>query len=79
MPKLTFRKERSHLLDELNQDFDELLARMQTPQARTGVEAAFNASPLKLGRAAITSAQKHQAAARKRARRLSSLAPQRSS
>ncbi|MCS6305031.1 MAG: hypothetical protein H8K07_15420 [Nitrospira sp.] len=39
-------------------EFSELLARMQTLQARKGVEAAFNASPEKLGRAAVAAAQK---------------------
>lgn len=48
MPKLTPRIA----------EFNELLARMQTPHARTGVETIFNASPEKLGRAAVTAAQK---------------------
>jgi prevent-host-death family protein len=61
-------KERGHSLDDLNTEFDGLLARMQTPQARKGVEAAFSASPAELGRAAVKAAQKHRAPARKRAR-----------
>lgn len=64
-------KERSRSLDDLNTEFDELLARMQTPQARKGVEAAFNASPEELGRAAVTAAKRHRAPVRKRARRMS--------
>ena len=61
--------ERSRSLDDLNGEFDELLTRMQTPQSRKGVETAFNASPMELGRAAVKAAQKHRAPARKRARR----------
>jgi PHD/YefM family antitoxin component YafN of YafNO toxin-antitoxin module len=44
-------KERT--LDTLTGEFDELLARMQTPKARTGMKAAFDASPRQLGRAAV--------------------------
>lgn len=32
---------------------DDLLARMQTPEARRGMELAFNASPEELGKAAV--------------------------
>lgn len=60
-------KERSRSLDDLNSEFDELLARMQTPQARKGVEAAFHASPAELGRAAVKAAKKHPAPLRKHA------------
>lgn len=63
-------KERSRSLDDLSAEFDELLARMQTPQVRKGIEAAFNASPEELGRAAVA-AKEHRAPARKRARRRS--------
>ena len=53
---------RSHRaeLDTLSGEFDLLLAGMQTPAARAGMSAAFEASPKRLGQAA--------AAARKRAR-----------
>ncbi len=61
-------KERGHSLDDLNTEFDGLLARMQTAKARKGVEAAFNASPAELGRAAVKAAKEHRAPARKRAR-----------
>jgi prevent-host-death family protein len=44
---------RSQSLHELDSEFDGLLARMQTPKARKGVEAAFSASPAELGRAAV--------------------------
>ena len=63
--------ERSRSLDDLSTEFDELLVRMQTPQARKGVETAFNASPTELGRAAVTAAKQHRTPVRKRARRLS--------
>lgn len=67
-------KERCHSLDDLNAEFDGLLARMQTSKARKGVAAAFNASPAELGRAAVTAAKKHRGPVRKRARRLSAAA-----
>jgi prevent-host-death family protein len=51
-------KARSRRLDELGAEFDELLARMQTPKAKRGMETAFNASPAKLGRAASKAARK---------------------
>ena len=57
--------ERSRSLDDLNAEFDGLLVRMQTPQARKGVVAAFNASPAVLGRAAVKAVQKRRAPARK--------------
>lgn len=59
--------ERSRSLGDLNAEFDELLTQMQTPSARKGVEAAFHASPVELGRAAVKAARKHRASVRKRA------------
>ena len=50
-------KARSSSLDALTAEFDELLARMQTPKARKGMTAAFNASPTELGRAAVKAAR----------------------
>jgi antitoxin Phd len=44
-------------LDSLSADFDAMLARMQTPRARSGMRAAFGASPKALGRAAVTAAR----------------------
>jgi antitoxin Phd len=49
-------KARSSALDELSGEFDELLVRMQTPRARKGMAAAFDASPAELGRAAVEAA-----------------------
>ena len=50
--------EHSRSLDALSGQFDGLLARMQTPAAKKGVAAAFNASPQALGRAAVKAARK---------------------
>ena len=51
-------KSRSPALDDLSAQFDGLLARMQTPAAKKGMDAAFNASPKALGRAAVKAARK---------------------
>ena len=45
-------------LDTLNDEFDALLASMQTPKARAAMKAAFDASPKQLGKAAVTDARK---------------------
>jgi prevent-host-death family protein len=45
-------------LDTLNGEFDAMLARMQTPKARAGMKAAFDASPKELGKAAVAAARK---------------------
>jgi antitoxin Phd len=50
--------ERSRSLDVLGAQFDGLLARMQTPAAKKGMDTAFNASPKALGRAAVKAARK---------------------
>jgi len=49
---------RSGSLDALGNEFDELLAGMQTQKSRKGMKAAFNASPAQLGRAAVKGARK---------------------
>lgn len=53
---LALAKERA--LDTLTGEFDGLLARMQTPKARAGMKAAFDASPKQLGRAAVKAVPK---------------------
>ena len=53
-------KSRSPALDDLSAQFDSLLAGMQTPKARKGMAAAFNASPAELGRAAVRAAAKRR-------------------
>jgi antitoxin Phd len=45
-------------LDTLSGEFDALLARMQKPASRAGMKAAFDASPKRLGRAAVAAARK---------------------
>ena len=45
-------------LDRLTQKYDAMLARMQTPSARKGMKAAFDASPKQLGRAAVALARR---------------------
>jgi antitoxin Phd len=45
-------------IDNLGVEFDELLDRMQSSNARKAMDAAFNASPAKLGRAAVKAARK---------------------
>ena len=44
-------------LDDLSERFDELLATMQTPEAKAGVAAAFDATPEELGAAAVKAAR----------------------
>jgi prevent-host-death family protein len=46
-------------LDTLTAEFDDLLRRMQSPEARAGVRAAFAASPDELSRAAVAAARKN--------------------
>ena len=50
--------ERTRSLDALSAEFDGFLARMQTPKARKGMHAAFNASPKVLGRVAVKAARR---------------------
>ncbi|PYT41212.1 MAG: hypothetical protein DMG47_17855 [Acidobacteria bacterium] len=45
-------------LNALSGEFDALLARMQTPEARAGMQAAFDATPEQLAKAAVTFARK---------------------
>jgi antitoxin Phd len=48
------------VLDDLSARFDDLLATMQTPQAKAGVAAAFDATPEELGAAAVKAARTAQ-------------------
>ncbi|GBE64911.1 hypothetical protein MFM001_13730 [Mycobacterium sp. MFM001] len=45
------------VLDDLTERFDKLLATMQTPKAKAGVAAAFDATPEELGAAAVKAAR----------------------
>jgi antitoxin Phd len=47
-------------LDDLSERFDTLLATMQTPQAKAGVAAAFDAPPEEMGAAAVKAARTAQ-------------------
>jgi prevent-host-death family protein len=47
----------SPVLDELTDEFDALLDRMQTARAKAGTATAFDASPEELGRAAVKAAR----------------------
>jgi antitoxin Phd len=49
---------RSRSLDALSNDFDEILAGMQTEKSRKGMKAGFSASPAQLGRAAVKGARR---------------------
>ena len=40
-------------LDDLSDEFDRLLEGMQTPQSKTAIATAFDATPEQLGRAAV--------------------------
>jgi antitoxin Phd len=51
---------RSRSLDSLGAEFDDLLNKMQSPKAKKGMDAAFNATPAKLGRAAVKAARKRR-------------------
>lgn len=46
-------------LNALSEQFDALLTRMQTAEARAGMEAAFRASSQRLRKAAVAAARKH--------------------
>jgi antitoxin Phd len=50
-------KSRKPSLGALENEFDELLASMQTPEAKAAVNALLAASPEELGRAAVRAAQ----------------------
>lgn len=51
---------RSETLDALSTKFEGLLERMQSPAARKGMEAAFNATPEALGRAAAKATKRRR-------------------
>ncbi len=49
---------RTQGLEDLGAQFDSLLAGMQAPAAKKGMQAAFDAAPGALGRAAVKAARK---------------------
>jgi antitoxin Phd len=50
----------SPALDELDDEFDALLTRMQTPESKAAMTQAFDASPAELGRAAVKAAKRRR-------------------
>ena len=62
-------KVRARTLDDLGTVFEQFLAGMQTSKAGKGVDAAFKASPVELGRAAVKAARKDRVPLRRQARR----------
>jgi antitoxin Phd len=57
---LALTRDRTPMLNDLAAEYDVLLARMQTPAARKAMAAAFNATPVELGRAAVKAARKQR-------------------
>jgi antitoxin Phd len=53
-------RDRTPNLDDLRAEYDVLVARMQTPAAKKGMAAAFDAAPAVLGRAAVKAARKRR-------------------
>jgi antitoxin Phd len=53
-----FSRETETKLNALSGEFDALLRRTQTPEARVGMQAAFDATPEQLAKAAVTFARK---------------------
>lgn len=53
-----FVKLRRERLSFLTQRYDDMVARMQTPEATAGVDALFSASSEELGRAAVAAAKR---------------------
>ena len=53
-------KDRTPSLNDLSAEYDVLLSRMQMPKSRKSMQAAFNASPAELGRAAVKAARKRR-------------------
>ena len=45
-------------LNALSSEFDAMLARMQEPESRAAMKAAFDSSPEQLGRAAVAAARR---------------------
>ena len=46
-------------LNRLSEEFDAMVARMQTPKAAAAVDALFRATPRELGRASVAGVRKH--------------------
>lgn len=55
-------------IEELQKEGDALLDRMQTPESRAAMKAAFDASPEELGKAAVKAARSRSSRKRKKNR-----------
>ena len=55
---ISLQRFESHYLHNLESEFDDLLANMQTTKSKRAVKKAFEASPTQLGRAAVKQASK---------------------
>lgn len=64
-------KDRAPQLNDLTNEFDALLADMQTAKARQGMAKAFEAPASRLGRAAVSAARKARPSSAKSSRRTS--------
>lgn len=53
-------RESTPSLNDLRAEYDVLLARMQTPKSRKGMQAAFAATPAALGSMAVKAARKRR-------------------
>ncbi len=53
-------RDRGPSLRDLGAQYDTLLASMQTPRARSGMAAAFNAPPARLGKVAAKAARRRR-------------------
>ena len=68
---LALVKDRAPQLNDLANEFDALLADMQTAKARQGMAEAFEAPASRLGRAAVTAVRKAGSPSVKSSRRIS--------
>ena len=64
-------KDRAPQLNDLTNEFDALLADMQTAKARQGMAKAFEAPASRLGRVAVSAARKAHSSSAKSSRRTS--------
>ena len=64
-------KDRAPQLNDLANEFDALLADMQTAKSRQGMAKAFEAPASRLGRAAVSAARKAHSSSAKSSRRMS--------
>lgn len=56
---VALQEARTAPLAELSSKFDDMVARMNTPGAKRGVQALFGATPTDLGKSAVKAARSH--------------------